>query len=231
MGVARQELNQMSLEEDGCINRNTIEHEFMHALGFEHEQSRPDRDQHVIIHYDNIEEDVRPQFHKIASEWANEGLNSSYMWMDLGFPYDEKSVMHYEGDCCLTAEAEDAGLYAITDLDGNPVAVPEAIHMSVIDVLQLAKMYESFCPSHERHTSFCNNGESYLTNFACDGTKDCSDGTDEKSSLCDENCVRNENRSLWLSKGGCLDTINYLGRYELITDNKSKRLGLAFKTL
>ena len=44
----------VSLAKSGCVYHKVIQHELLHALGFNHEQSRSDRDSHVRILYKNI---------------------------------------------------------------------------------------------------------------------------------------------------------------------------------
>jgi hypothetical protein len=60
-------------------------HEFGHAIGFHHEQTRPDRDQYVQILYDNIQQGVEYNFQRYSTSVIN----------DHGVPYDYRSVMHY----------------------------------------------------------------------------------------------------------------------------------------
>merc|ERR1719436_1836343 len=44
----------LSLSDPGCVHTGTVQHELLHAMGFHHEQARPDRDSHVEIKWQNI---------------------------------------------------------------------------------------------------------------------------------------------------------------------------------
>ncbi len=68
---------------DWCETKGTIHHEVFHALGFDHEHCRPDRDDYVTINWDLISKDWWGQYGK------NYNINS------LGTDYDYNSVMHY----------------------------------------------------------------------------------------------------------------------------------------
>ena len=66
------------------IFHSTIQHEFLHALGAFHVQSRPDRDDYVEIKWDNIQESQKHNFKKHSSA------------LTYGIAYDPLSIMHYE---------------------------------------------------------------------------------------------------------------------------------------
>ncbi len=72
-------------------------HELGHALGFEHEHQRWDRDQYITVHYENIKEGRSGDY-----DWI-----PKTNWLVTTLPYDYQSIMHYricwaskcEGEC------------------------------------------------------------------------------------------------------------------------------------
>uniref|UniRef100_A0A6M2DWQ2 Metalloendopeptidase n=1 Tax=Xenopsylla cheopis TaxID=163159 RepID=A0A6M2DWQ2_XENCH len=71
--------------EEGCFRKATIQHEFLHALGFYHQQSTHDRDEFVTIMWDNIQSGTEHNFNKYTASTVQ----------DFGTKYDYNSVMHY----------------------------------------------------------------------------------------------------------------------------------------
>ncbi len=63
-------------------------HEVGHAIGFWHEQSRPDRDQYIDIIWNNIENDISSRYQ--FKQRTHQEVNSR------GSEYDYDSIMHYE---------------------------------------------------------------------------------------------------------------------------------------
>ena len=68
---------------NGCVRKRLIQHEFMHALGIFHEQSRLDRNSNVFIHFGNIKAGMESNF------------NTQRRIDSMGSGYDIKSIMHY----------------------------------------------------------------------------------------------------------------------------------------
>lgn len=75
----------LTLASPGCMSIGTIMHEMIHALGFHHEQCRPDRDDYVTIQSRNIESGKEHNFRKYSSRQVS----------TFGVAYDQRSIMHY----------------------------------------------------------------------------------------------------------------------------------------
>ena len=88
MRPSKHQPNPMSLDSI-CVNDHaTVVHEFLHALGLIHTHQRPDRDDYITVHLDNIEPSWRQWYKKLPkSETAD----------IRGIPYDVRSFMHYRG--------------------------------------------------------------------------------------------------------------------------------------
>ncbi|XP_065302567.1 astacin-like metalloprotease toxin 5 [Dermacentor albipictus] len=88
----------------GCLYRATIVHELMHAVGFDHEHSRSDRDEYIDVFTENAEPENVEQFDKLEP-WENRLLT----------PFDRDSVMLYGSE----SFAREPGLATMLAKDGS----------------------------------------------------------------------------------------------------------------
>ena len=110
-----------------CFAFYTALHELGHAIGFYHEQSRPDRDQYVDIIYNNIKPGAEPQFERLDEDEVD----------SLGVGYDYNSIMHYDPHLFAINYTRDT----IAALDPTiPVGLNRVL--SQLDILQTNLLYK-----------------------------------------------------------------------------------------
>ena len=118
----------------------TIVHEIGHAIGFWHEQSRPDRDNYVQINLNNIDTLKQHNFMKRRNDEVD----------SRGSDYDYGSVMHYSTrafvrtNCrgCQSIQVNNTTAYRA---QGSPT-LGQRTGLSVRDVQQANRLYS--CPKH-----------------------------------------------------------------------------------
>lgn len=171
----------------GCHGQGRALHEFIHALGFIHEHQREDRNEHIKINWENIKEKHKVDFHKTPLGEYQDNL--------LG--YDVNSIMHYGAK----AFAKNEGQNTIKFLD-DKVFTGQRLRPTTKDMQGICTAYGCDKSCGKEVKTCDNKKEEYFASRACDGFKDCSDGTDEKS------CVAE-----------CCDSFNfYIYRFTLAGD-------------
>lgn len=109
-----------------CFEFYSALHELGHAIGFHHEQSRPDRDEHVEILLNNIVNGAASQFDRLTEAEVD----------SMGVGYDYNSIMHYNKNLYAknyrldTIVARDPSI----PVGGNKV-------LSQLDILQTNMLY------------------------------------------------------------------------------------------
>jgi len=121
LGIGKQEMN---LQSPGCMGIGTIMHEMIHALGFHHEQCRPDRDDYVNILWDNIIPEYQFAFDRYGEDYVT----------TFGVPYNHQSIMHYR-----TYDFTKNGQKTITTKSGGDVGSNDQLQET--DKRKLKLMY------------------------------------------------------------------------------------------
>nr|BAJ23938.1 hatching enzyme [Spirinchus lanceolatus] len=115
----------LSINKAGCMENKIIQHETLHALGFQHEHTRSDRDQYVKINFGNINPALHYNFVKTNTN-------------NLGTPYDYSSIMQYTKD----AFALNANIDTIEPIPNRNVAIGLSTTFSNIDIKRINLLYK-----------------------------------------------------------------------------------------
>ncbi|XP_038663292.1 astacin-like metalloendopeptidase isoform X2 [Scyliorhinus canicula] len=116
---------EISLSTSGCVHVGVIHHEIMHALGFQHEHTRSDRDKYIDIIMDHIK----------PGSYSNFKTKNSN---NLGTPYDYGSIMHY-GKYIFS---KGFGYPTILPKPNRTVPIGQIKGFSSIDLLKINRLYK-----------------------------------------------------------------------------------------
>ncbi|KAK7793278.1 hypothetical protein R5R35_006776 [Gryllus longicercus] len=129
-----------------CDKFGIVVHELGHVVGFWHEHTRPDRDQHVQIVRDNIMAGQEYNFNKLTEEEVN----------SLSLPYDYDSIMHYAKNTFSKGTYLDT-IHPLDDFSKKRPEIGQRIKLSEGDVAQTNLLYK--CPRCGR--TFQDNSASF----------------------------------------------------------------------
>uniref|UniRef100_A0A668TKD6 Metalloendopeptidase n=1 Tax=Oreochromis aureus TaxID=47969 RepID=A0A668TKD6_OREAU len=119
----------------GCLYHSTVQHELLHALGFNHEQTRSDRDNYIRVYWENILDDMEYNFYKIDT-------------LNQGTPYDYNSVMQYERYAFSKNNQP-----TMVPIPNSNVMLGGATQMSKNDIDRLNRLYQ--CCKYTEPKTIC----------------------------------------------------------------------------
>ncbi|XP_042233861.1 low choriolytic enzyme-like [Homarus americanus] len=126
-------VSKVNLRVPGCAEKPAhVTHELMHVLGFFHEHQRMDRDEHIVVRYENMKKGTNViDYHVQYNE-------------TLGLPYDIGSIMHYGP----RGSRKDHHSKTIEARPGEPSSslMGQRTNLSVIDVARVNRLYR--CTEH-----------------------------------------------------------------------------------
>ncbi|XP_075542431.1 tolloid-like protein 1 tolkin [Dermacentor variabilis] len=117
-----------------CDKFGIVVHELGHVVGFWHEHTRPDRDQHVDIVTRNIMTGQEYNFNKLTDEEVN----------SLGLAYDFESIMHYARNTFSKSTHLDTILPQENATTRHRPEIGQRVRLSHGDISQTNKLYK--CP-------------------------------------------------------------------------------------
>ncbi|XP_055355340.1 hatching enzyme 1.2-like [Paramacrobiotus metropolitanus] len=109
-----------------CLSPGIVQHVVMHALGFLHEHSRPDRDNYISINRSNLLPGVQEKDIQMLSQMATFGLR-----------YDVQSLMHYGPEVAISPER----LAIVPKKSLPPLRIGQRYGLSHLDVAKLKTAY------------------------------------------------------------------------------------------
>ncbi|XP_055677103.1 tolloid-like protein 1 isoform X1 [Lutzomyia longipalpis] len=118
-----------------CDKFGIVVHELGHVVGFWHEHTRPDRENHVVIEKTNIMTGQEYNFNKLTEEDVN----------SLGLPYDYDSIMHYARNTFSKNYLSGNYLDTILPIEEKGRKMPEIgqrIRLSEGDIAQANLLYK-----------------------------------------------------------------------------------------
>lgn len=123
-----------------CLcNVGRILHEMMHALGFYHEHTRPDRDRYIKIEEENVKKGKLKNFSM-----------KTYDTTTVDFDYDYASIMHY-GPLFFSKDkkGKKTTIVPLLNQNGNAGKIGQRNMLSKVDCMKLNHVFGCFDPTND----------------------------------------------------------------------------------